>query len=316
MDTPKRPRGFTLVELLVVIAIIGVLIALLLPAVQAAREAARRIQCANHMKQSALAALTYENANGAFPAGIIEGPSHLGHTAQTIMCVFGGQETLVAEYNFAARNNDSTVSHNREIIKRSIAIFNCPSDPNTGPLPPDVNYGHSNFVVCMGPNNLVTIVTNQDYDSNGLFRWNEQRRVTDVTDGTAVTALGSEVLSGAPNPGGAGLWDTRGMWPIQYVGASSYLHLYTPNTSIGDAPSAVKYERCVPAPEMPCSPTLSGVEYSGSFASARSYHPGGVNVVFADGHVDFVTDVINLRVWRSLGHIDDNLMVPAGFQDM
>jgi len=312
----RRRSGFTLVELLVVIAIIGILIALLLPAVQAAREAARRIQCASHMKQCALAVLTYENNYGVYPAGIIMGPSRLGHTAQIITCAFNGQETLAREYNFNQRYNDSLASHNREIVRRSIAIFNCPSDPNTGEMPPDVNYGHSNFVVCLGSTNLSLIATNEDYDSNGLFRWNEQRKVSDLTDGTPTTALGSEVLSGESSVGGAGQWDTRGMWAIQYVGASSYLHLYTPNTSIGDAPSAVSYLRCVATPDMPCSNPLSNVEYSGSFSSARSYHPGGVNVVFADGHVDFVTDTIDASIWRCLAKIDDGRTIPNGFQDM
>jgi prepilin-type N-terminal cleavage/methylation domain-containing protein/prepilin-type processing-associated H-X9-DG protein len=310
----RRSRGFTLVELLVVIAIIGVLIALLLPAVQAAREAARRIQCANHMKQSALAAMTYETGYGAFPPGIVMTASRLGHTAQVFLFAFGGQESLAKAYNFSLRFN--TDPPNRAIIRRSVATFNCPSDPNTSNVLADVNYAHSNFAVCLGSTNLVEIVRNEDYDSNGLFRWNVPRRMSDLTDGATVTALGSEVRSGEASLGGTGPWDTRGMWAIQYVGAFSYLHLYTPNTSIGDAPSAVSYQRCVEVPEMPCSNPLSNVEYSGSFASARSLHPGGVNVVFADGHVDFITNVIELRVWQSLGNIADGLTVPAGYQDM
>jgi len=310
----QRSTGFTLVELLGVIAIIGILIALLLPAVQAAREAARRMQCSNNEKQCALAAMAYENVHGVFPPGLIMTDLFLGHTAQVFLFAHCGQEALAAQYDFSVRYNTSP--GNREIIRHSIPPFNCPSDTNTGEMPPDVNYGHSNFVVCMGSSNLIEVTRNQDYDSNGLFRWNVPRKVSDAIDGTATTALGSEVLSGEPHEGGSGLWDTRGMWAIQYVGASSYLHLYTPNTSIGDAPSAVRYERCVESSEMPCSNPLSNVEYSGSFASARSRHPGGVNVVFADGHVDFVTDVVELTVWRSLGSIDDGLTVPAGFQDM
>jgi prepilin-type N-terminal cleavage/methylation domain-containing protein/prepilin-type processing-associated H-X9-DG protein len=310
----RQPRGFTLVELLVVIAIIGVLIALLLPAVQSAREAARRIQCANHMKQCALAAMTYENVHGVFPPGIVMAASRLGHTAQVFLFAFCGEESLAKAYDFSVRYNFDPP--NRAIIRQQVPSFNCPSDPNTSNIPPDVNYAHSNFVVCMGSTNLTEVVRNEDYDSNGLFRWNVPRRIADLTDGTALTALGSEVRSGEPSPGGSGPWDTRGMWAIQYVGAFSYLHLYTPNTSIGDAPSAVSYQRCVEAPEMPCSNPLSNVEYSGSFASARSLHPGGVNVVFADGHVDFITNVIELRVWQSLGNIADGLTVPAGYQDM
>ncbi|MBN1911969.1 MAG: DUF1559 domain-containing protein [Pirellulales bacterium] len=313
MENRNQPKGFTLVELLVVIAIIGILIALLLPAVQAAREAARRLQCANHMKQCGLAVLNYESGHKVFPPGIVMTDTYLGHTAQTFLFAFGGEESLVGMYDFSIRYN--TPPTNRELIRHSVAMFNCPCDENTGNMPDYVNYAHSNFVVSMGSTNLKTIVVNEDYDSNGLFRWNKPRRMKDLTDGSGITALGSEVLSGEPNQGGAGLWDTRGMWAIQYVGASSYLHLYSPNTSIGDAPSAVRYERCVPEPNMPCSNPTSNVEYAGSFASARSYHPGGVNVVYADGHVDFVSDVIELWVWRCLAKIDDGYNLPANYQD-
>ncbi|MBN2217773.1 MAG: DUF1559 domain-containing protein [Pirellulales bacterium] len=320
MINRKRSDGFTLVELLVVIAIIGILVALLLPAVQAAREAARRLQCASGMKQCALAALNYENSNGLYPAGILMGRNvtpGLGHTALTIIAVYAGNETLATEYDFTQRYNNSYPSHNREIIRRSIPIYNCPSDPNTGEAPPDVNYAHSNFVVSMGSEKLTFIEQNLNYDSNGLFRWNVQRPVKELVDGTSTTALGSEVLSGEPSSGGTGEWDTRGIWSLQYVGASCYLHLYTPNTSIGDMPSAVRYDRCVHAPpDMPCDPKPSGAEYANSFSSARSYHPGGVNLVFADGHVTFITDVINLTVWRNLGQIDDGQPIPNNFQDM
>ncbi|MBN2022209.1 MAG: DUF1559 domain-containing protein [Pirellulales bacterium] len=314
MNRGQRPKGFTLVELLVVIAIIGVLIALLLPAVQAAREAARRMQCSNHMRQCGVALLNYESGFGVFPPGIIMTSARLGHTAQVLLFPFIEQTGHAEQYDFTQRYN--TPPTNREIIRKSIPVYNCPSDPNTGEMPADVNYAHSNFVVCMGSTNLTTLAVNEDYDSNGVFRWNVPREMSDLTDGSAMTALGSEVLSGEPSVGGAGPWDTRGMWAIQYVGASSYLHLFTPNTSIGDAPSAVRYERCVEAPEMPCSNPLSNVEYSGSFASARSFHPGGVNVVFVDGHVDFISNVIELWVWRCLAKIDDGLTVPTNFRDM
>ena len=105
------------------------------------------------------------------------------------------------------------------------------------------------------------------------------------------------------------------MWGIQYIGSSAYLHLHTPNTSVGDAPSARSYERCVPTRQMPCN-LANNIGYHHSHSAARSYHPGGVNLVYADGHVDFISDVIDLHIWQRLGQIDDGGTVPAGYQDM
>ncbi|NLE38202.1 MAG: DUF1559 domain-containing protein [Pirellulaceae bacterium] len=296
--------GFTLVELLVVIAIIGILVALLLPAVQAAREAARRMGCSNTMKQCGLAVLNYESAHGRFPTGLIMTADRLGHTAQSLILRYVEEHALADQYDFTRRTHDMP---NIILRRTSVSAFNYPSDPNTGgEFPPDVNYGHSNFVVSMGSATLTEVTANYDYESNGLFRWNEPRKMSDLTDGTRSTALGSEVLSGEASAGGTGRWDARGLWAIQYIGGSSYLHLYSPNTSIGDAPSAVSYQRCEPTFDMPCNPQMDDrAGYSHHYASARSFHPGGVNVVFADGHVEFISDTIDLIIWQRLGQIDD-----------
>lgn len=305
----KPSKAFTLVELLVVIAIIGVLIALLLPAVQAAREAARRAQCSNNLKQCGLGILNYENTHSTFPTGLIAALPNppdggwLGNTAQSMMLAFIEQGSMADTYDFSKR---SLRDPNRELIRLSVQTFNCPSDENTDGGGVQTNYGHSNFVVCFGsfvmrPNPG----GNPDLTSNGVFQWDVPRRISQLTDGASFTAVGSEVISGVPSLGSAGgvaVWDARGMWGIQYHGASSYMHLYSPNTSIGDAVSAVSYNRCIDTPETPCNGS-SGLGYDNTYASARSLHPGGVNVVFADGHVTFVTDTINLETWRALGTI-------------
>lgn len=324
---PTSFRGFTLVELLVVIAIIGVLIALLLPAVQAAREAARRAQCATNLKQCGLAILNYESSHSVLPTGLISDDpvpadgGWLGHTAQSLILAFIEEAGLAGQYDYKFR---SIRPPNRAMLQKPVATFNCPSDDNTGGDTGDVNYAHSNFVVCFGsgypydtlPKARTMIPTLRgDLDSmstNGVFQWDDPRRISQITDGTANTVMGSEVLAGesVSDITTPAVWDARGIWGVQYIGSSSYAHLFSPNTTIGDSPSAVSYQRCIDTPHMPCF-TSTKLGYDQTYSSARSYHTGGVNVVFVDGHVTFINDTIDLAVWQALGTIDGGETIPT-----
>jgi len=312
-----RRRGFTLVELLVVIAIIGILIALLLPAVQAAREAARRMQCTNNMKQFGLAVCMYEGTHKTYPTGLItyavannSGSNWLGHTTQALLLQYIEETSNADQYDCKTR---ALWSPNYSVIRKSIGTYNCPSDPNTGEQKSDVNYGHSNYVACMASTYMVDNAGGTPaYTSDAAFQWDVPKKIGDLRDGTSKTAIGSEVLSGEASSGGAAAWDTRGMWGIHYFGAFAYSHLYTPNTSVGDAPSALSYNRCVPTPQMPCTGSVA-TGWDETYSSARSAHPGGVSVVFADGHVEFIPDVIDLEVWRLLASIADGTPLPEGY---
>jgi prepilin-type processing-associated H-X9-DG protein len=143
------------------------------------------------------------------------------------------------------------------------------------------------------------------YVTDGLFQWDIGRKIKDVTDGTSKTALGSEVLSGEAFWGAnsADPWDARGMWGIHYIGSHSYSHFNTPNSSAGDALSTSSYNRCVELPDMPCDPADASAIYTTSQAAARSHQKGGVNVVYADAHVNFTPDDIDLAVWRAIASI-------------
>ncbi len=120
----RSPAGFTLVEVLVVIAIIGVLVALLLPAVQAARESARRTQCSNHFKQLGLALLNYENVHRVFPPAFGRKP---GHNLLAFVLPQVEQQPVYARYHF---ESDWQSAANKEARETDIAVFVCPSAPS------------------------------------------------------------------------------------------------------------------------------------------------------------------------------------------
>jgi prepilin-type processing-associated H-X9-DG protein len=300
------------VELLVVIAIIGILVALLLPAVQAAREAARRTQCVNNMKQSALAMANYESSRKHFPIGLQvawhsnkkSSATEPLHTAQTRILPQVEESGLADVYDFDYYRFDSP---NDTVLDNTIKAFQCASDSNGSAGGPNsgINYGHSNFVVCLGSTTMKANPSGKpQYITDGMFQWDIGRKIREITDGTSKTVLGSEVLSGEASTGGAGEWDARGMWGIQYIGSHSYNHVNTPNSSAGDALSTASYDRCVHLPNMPCSPQDTSTLFTTSHAAARSNHTGGVNVVYGDGHVSFVSDDIDLAPWRAIASID------------
>jgi prepilin-type N-terminal cleavage/methylation domain-containing protein/prepilin-type processing-associated H-X9-DG protein len=325
MLTPKPQRtreAFTLIELLVVIAIIGILIALLLPAVQSAREAARRMQCMNGLKQMALAMANYESQLGALPLGVVSRPVTTGwpgHTAQTQLLPFLEEGTRLDQYDFDLRN---IFAPNRQIIAKQISIYNCPSDPNTGGEQTEVTYGRSNFVVSFGTDRMVENAggvhipgsesrSGIDVSTDGAFQIDISRELRDFTDGTSSSALLSEVRAG-PDRVEGGDMDARGLWGIYHMGAFAYTHLNTPNTSVGDAMWQGSYKRCLEAPGMPCDFSSSSM-LDTHHAAARSYHPGGVHVAFADGHVSFVTDSIDALAWHALGSINGNEVVSTDY---
>ena len=301
-----RVRGFTLVELLVVIAIIGILVALLLPAVQAAREAARRSQCINYLKQSALAMHNYESAKHELPPGLNE---CCWGTWQMAVLPYLEETALSATYvNFGGPRGSLWYfdGPNANVVNKRIASATCPSDKVSTPFPWNTDgMTKHNYVVNYGPTGLQNtnyeVVPEGGWDQvpvlNGVkyegapFESRKAIKLSKITDGTSKTLLMSEVIQGESV-------DIRGLtWWGDGAGFSTYL---APNSSQPDVSVFGSYCNVTENDLRPCvQQTRKNPEMYG----ARSRHPGGVNVAMCDGSVRMVNDSIDLNTWRALSTI-------------
>ncbi|WP_164102337.1 DUF1559 domain-containing protein [Candidatus Laterigemmans baculatus] len=303
----RGPRlGFTLVELLVVIAIIGVLVGLLLPAVQSAREAARRMQCGNNLKQIGLALHNYESTFKTLPPGGIAANEA---TTQTLILPFieaGNNHEL---FDFSRRLNSDPV--NAPAIRQTLSIYECPSHPDDAP-----GFSYAGQAVYM--QNMGGLAPHDN--RTAVFPYNRAVKFGEITDGLSNTVAFSEIKKGVYNGGsslgtytrdsqeylrtatnlsgwttdmdttypmacddpGASAWRYRG---LQYyralVVATFYNHTLTPNSRFRDC--------------------IKGGSLNGGHLAARSFHPGGVQSVRCDGSVSFGAESIDGRVWLALG---------------
>ena len=308
--------GFTLVELLVVITIIGILISLLLPAVQAAREAARRLQCSNNLKQIGLALANYESSCRAYPMGVYwtsPSGSYGGRNGWVIAILpYLELENLYRSLNLIPTSGwSANGGPNDAVYATTIAAYHCPSD-DLGTFPSSgYQLSRSNYVGCFSPDG--TLVDKDAYPSRfnadsgpttnpatarAIFNWNISRTVADVRDGTSNTVAVSETIAGKDG-------DLRGAWWQEY--GYSYSNARTPNSPIPDSmwsAVAIPYQCCVSTPDAPCdgsSPNWSTENYA-----ARSHHGGGVNACLLDGSVHFFSNQIDLATWHALGSINGN----------
>jgi prepilin-type N-terminal cleavage/methylation domain-containing protein/prepilin-type processing-associated H-X9-DG protein len=300
-----RANGFTLVELLVVIAIIGILIALLLPAVQAAREAARRAQCSNNMKQLGLAMHNYHDSHKVFPYNFRgEGASESGARHRRD-CWFHRilpyieQQPLYDKYE--ADSAEYVVYAADSIRTAPVASLCCPSDPDS----PGVGGAggspafQGNLIVCIGD----THTTGGPYGPTGsathftgIFYGYSTTRFADIIDGTANTLLASEGIVRHQDGSTFVSWgDAGGYWGSANHGATAFSTREPPNTPVKDAIYQCKSENIS---QSPCR-SHKGAE--DPIVYARSYHPGGVNVAMADASVRFISETINLATFRALG---------------
>jgi prepilin-type N-terminal cleavage/methylation domain-containing protein/prepilin-type processing-associated H-X9-DG protein len=329
----RQPAAFTLVELLVVIAIIGIRVALLLPAVQSAREAARRSQCLNHLKQLSLGCLNHESALKRLPAGFttMDPPnSDVHHTWASYILPYLEEAALFGTIDFsipswAAWLNEGGGDH-RPVkapwLWTQLDIQLCPSDQ-----PRDIHTGvthafaHGSYLANEGWDSpwpqgeteaeAVTRLIdwkihrpaayrNGTVDPRGPFQKVFNTRNTglplrEIIDGTSSTVMLGEVRQYEGE-------DSRG---LLYLASCLYDQLYAPNAAALD-----EMEFCTeigPAddiagainPSAPCSSKRANFP-RWTAQTSRSQHPGGVNVSFCDGHTTFIANDVEIAVWRRL----------------
>jgi prepilin-type N-terminal cleavage/methylation domain-containing protein/prepilin-type processing-associated H-X9-DG protein len=313
----RHPRGFTIIELLVVIAIIAVLIALLLPAVQAARGAARRIQCVNNLKQMGIAFHNYESSIGSFPSGEISvlvnpgwtipagncnaAPTELGPgwSLFALTAPYLEQQSLANALNFNLAIADPS---NQTVRGTKVSVYVCPSDvpPATVSLydcgnPPASGNTPIALLSDLAPNSYVGVLGGGNKNNpdplcgcyewqpfNGTFHRNSRVRIADTTDGTSNTV-------------GVGERDNRfvlsswvGVLPAAEV-------IYNPAKGLGcqnfrpAITAVVVHSRQYTVNRPDASP-----------AAFHTLHPGGGNFLFMDGSVRFIKDSVNLDTMRAL----------------
>jgi len=312
----RAAAGFTLVELLVVIAIIGILIALLLPAVQAAREAARRSQCSNNLKQLTLAMHNYHDPHRAFPPGQY---IYIDHTSPDnwnryswffSILPYVEQAPMYEIYkeHLTGPRTGAYCYTNLPCKKAIVQTFMCPSDPANPKIENGSGTGnqqgfHGNYVLDAGDDYFNPGGYQNSAKLNGLFYVFSRTSIRDIRDGTTSTLFASEIILSPDGPVGSGREDIRGRYHnVRHAGAL-FSTKYPPNTSQPD-----RHNYCISIKDAPCTQTGTDV-----IVSARSYHPGGVNASLADGSVRFMSEDVDPVLYQALGTRDGGELISGDF---
>lgn len=297
----RRRRGFTLIELLVVIAIIAILVALLLPAVQSAREAARRSQCKNNLKQIGLALHNYHEIASSFPAGWIgvsnynqdpEGES--GFAWGTMILPHLDLENLRHEINTDLPIDDASGNpSNSSLLSTQLPVFECPSDPHVLLFPTparsgiDIQRSVANYAGvfgtvelhgCENPPGTAPVTAAGQCVSDGIFYHNSTIKLRDIVDGTSNTLAVGE----------------RTTWEDPATGDKFYGTWSGALPEVEEEPARIMGKAEHPPNE---------ADHPEDFGSA---HPGGAHFVLGDGHVKFISENIDADVFQSVATRNGN----------
>ncbi len=300
----RRRCAFTLVELLVVIAIIGILVSLLLPAVQSAREAARRMQCGNNLKQISLAMHNYHDVFRCIPIADVNGAVN-AVSAHARLLPYLEQNNLyqLVDFNVPYDHANNAVARNAEV-----AAFRCPTDPSR--LPSLIGGGNNYYWNAGSGIVMYSSGAAGQPSANGIVWHNQVFRFADILDGLSNTAGMAEKLTGDGNNGISSPTDTfrPGTHPatpdeaMQHCNAVDVKDLSKQGYSNVGAPwlqqyhSTNQYNHVLPPNGRSCMYPPGRIA-----TTANSHHPGGLQFALCDGSVRFVSTTINLSTWRSLG---------------
>lgn len=331
-------RGFTLIELLVVVSIIGLLVALLLPAVQAAREAARRMNCSNNLKQIGLALHNYHSVHDVFPLGVAKNylskktgyQPWVGWSIHAQILPYMEQASLynAANFSWAPSGDPQTCDPiNATVRGTRIAAFLCPSDPSGGS--PSLNsyygcYGTTTNGMCCNAAGMTT-------GGTGLFTVYSTYGLRDCIDGTGQTIAFAEALMGNPSaatrdrgngvngvfdPGQTEYFDASPHRPTVLAGLASCARSFESGVSINSSRgiawtwgasnytlfNVIQTPNDSTYPGNGCRFGYGGAGLDLAFsAPASSAHPQGVNTLMADGSVRFSRNTIAREIWWALG---------------
>jgi prepilin-type N-terminal cleavage/methylation domain-containing protein len=319
-----RRQGFTLIELLVAIGTIGLMIGLALPAVQASREAARRAQCANNLKQIALASHSFASAQGGFPAQIFrlpgQGDPRDGFSGtfslQCVILPYLDRTDLFNSINFSMSSSSFfwLERFQRTVAMQVVGTYLCPSDPSSGESLP---YAPNSYRACTGLGEVAHLGGNRySLNLDGTFSGAGVVSLAGIRDGLSNTLAFSEKPIGS---GDGRSYDPFRDWVDRrrgnnltaddWLNACSHLSAADLTSAqldggrswmINGAPFTDFYASAPPNSRVPdCGYT--GLNNGIGIFAARSYHPGGVNAAMDDGSIRWFSSTVNMSTWRSLG---------------